>query len=258
MFNIESNWGRAVIIEMSEILLAKDSPPLDCLLAGMFTHTGTDISFTGGHQRTLFEYTITAYVNRLCNKYKIKSLGCKIIDVPLKGTNVYEHKLETLDKKQFYCYQYGPCPTSPFDHLTLSILERNTTKGCKHCNYKGFIDDDIECTTCRNGAVRKLIIDNPECKTFRSYGWDIFKDVISKSDLEILEKFRDHYIRFFTDDFLYKQEMCPLMKEYVDSKRFGEYFEADLERDLLMLYRDEEEDEDDHENDEGEDPTQDD
>lgn len=257
MFNIDSNWGRAVVTEMSEVLLKKDKPPLDCLLAGMFTHTGTDITFTGGYQKTLFEYTFTAYVNRLCAKYKIKSLGCKIIDVPLKGTNVYEHTLETPDKKQFYCYQYGPYPTGFFDQITMSILEKNTTKGCKHCNYKGFIDDDVECTTCRNGAVRKLIYDNPDCKIFRNHGWDILKEVFSQSDLEILEKFRDHYIRFFTDDFLYKQEFCPLMKEYVDSERFGEYFEADLERDLLMLYIDDELEESD-ENDEGEDQTQDD
>ena len=258
MFNIESNWGRAAVTEMSEVIINKNKPPHDALIAGMFTHTGTDIHFGGHYQRTLFEYTLAAYVNRICQKSGIKSIGSRIINVPLKGTNVYEHSFESKDKKVFWCYQYGFCPTNPFDHLTLSILERGVTKGCRNCNYKGFTDDDIECFNCRNGAVRNLILNNPEYKTFRSHSWEIFKDLIGEEETNVLEKFRDHYIKFHTDDFLYKQEFSPVMREYVESDNFGDYFEVDLERDLLMLYRDDEPEGSTDGDDESEDQTQDD
>ena len=32
MFNIESNWGRAAVTEMSEVIINKNKPPHDALL----------------------------------------------------------------------------------------------------------------------------------------------------------------------------------------------------------------------------------
>jgi hypothetical protein len=255
MFPIEPNWGRAIVSEISEFIVNKDNPPHDALLSGMFTHIGSDISFGSSYKKTLFEYTFSAYLNRLCHKHGIKALGSKIVNVPLKGINVYEHAIETKEKKLFYCYQYGICPTNTFDSLALSVLEKSVVNGCKNCNYKGVDDEDVDCVMCKNGAVRSLILNNPDCKTFRSYGWEIFKEAIGKADSSIVEKFSDHYIQHNTDDFLYKQKFSPVMREYVESERFGEYFEADIERDILMLYTLEEPE---NEDDESQDQTQDD
>lgn len=258
MFQIESNWGRAAVSEISELMIEKDGSPDDAIIAGLFTHTGTDISYGGHIQRTLFDYVLAAYVGRICQKNKIKVIGTKLLDIPIRNCNVYEHTYETQDGKQFYCYQYGTCPSNSYDQLAFSILEREVTQGCKNCNYKGMTDEDIECQICRNGAVRALVSNNPSCKTFRSFGWTIFKDAIGEKPFQITEKFRQHYIELSTDMFNYKSRTMPLMKEYVESDRFGEYFDSDLERDILMLFHDPEEDGEENGNDEGENKAQDD
>lgn len=255
MFPIESTWGRAAVTEMSEAIFVKETPPDDAILSGLFTHTGTDIALGGFVQRTLFEYTLSAYISRVCQNLGIKPIGSRIVEVPLRNCNVYEHIFETKDKKQFYCYQYGNCPSNPFDQLTFSWLEREVTTGCINCNYKGFTDEDIVCNICRNGLVRKLVSDNDLCKTFKTYGYLIFKEAIGERHFNILEKFREHYISSNTDSFEYKCKMAPLMRSYVDEERFGEYFDADLERDILILYDSKEFDD---EIDEGKDQTQDD
>ena len=256
MLNMIPEWGRAMVDIISNEIVENDDVPPEAILASLFTHVSQDITINS-RPKSLAEYSVSAIIARLMRKFEIKAIGSEIVrDAPIRGTNVYKHKYETKDGKEFYAYQFGFHPISAIEQLASSILELNTTKGCVMCSFKGYVDEDIECPICRNGATRGIIINNPEYsdKIFRNYGWNIFSKEIGEKNSDALIAFGKEYHSFFADIEFYCNNAKGLITEYKEEHGLGFYFDKEVEHDLfLILSEDEEEDEDEDEGDDDED-----
>lgn len=248
MLNMLPSWGRIMVDIISNEIVENEDVPPEAIIASMFTHASQDITLNS-RPKSLAEYSASAIIAKLMRKFEIKAIGSSIVkDVPIRGTNVYEHKYETKDGVEFYAYQFGFGPISGIDQLSSSILELNTTKGCIMCQFTGYVDDDIECPVCRNGATRGVVVNDPKYKIFKNYGWDIFRKEIGDKNADTLIAFAKEYHSFFTNMEFYCNNAKGLITEYKEEHGLGFYFDKEVEHDLFLIMaedEDEEGDEDD-------------
>lgn len=249
MFDLSNEWGQLTAKLLSEMTLKKKSAPPKVFMGALFNFYSKDMTM-GTKPKTMLEYVAQNIVAQLIVKKKIKCTGSRLIkDLPIKNTNVYEHGYETEDGKEFYAYQVGFAPINSVEQLTYSILEMKKTSGCLACNFKGFVEDEIECPVCRNGLVRKVIKEAKNTKTFREFGWNIFSETVGQENANILEEFADEYHRFYSNFSDYLDEAKKLAASYMQENNLGEHYGTEIEKQLLVSFsiEDEDEDEDDEE-----------
>ena len=234
MLKMDQDWAHKMIDLISSDIVEKKREIPKPILVSLFTHAAQDINF-GSRPKVLGEYTASALVSRLMSKFEIRATGCRILrELPIRNANVYEHSFETRDKVEFYCYQFGFAPIGSVDQLASTILELSTTTGCVHCQFKGFQEEDIECSACRNGKTRGLVRENPNCKIFRKHGWQIMQEAIGETFSNILTGFSKEYHDFFSDFEFYFQKARGYMFEWRRENEFGAYFSKEVEHDLFL------------------------
>ncbi len=236
MFDLSNEWGQLTAKLVSEMTLKTKSAPPKVFMGAMFNFYSKDMTI-GTKPKTMVEYVAHNIVAQLILKNKIRCTGSRLVkDLPIKNTNVYEHGYETEDGKEFYAYQVGFAPINSVEQLTYSILEMKKTHGCMACNFKGFVEDEIECPVCRNGLVRKIITESKNTKTFREYGWAIFSETIGKENSIVLENFADEYHLFYSNFSDYLEEAKKLASDYMEENDLGSHYGSEIEKQLLVSF----------------------
>jgi hypothetical protein len=237
MVDMTNEWGLLAVKLVTDITIMKKESPPKVYLGSLLNFYGKDLAI-GTKPKTLLEYVAHNLVAQLIQKNDIKCCGSRIVkDLPIKNTNVYEHIFQTSEGEEFYAIQVGFAPINSVEQLTYSILEMSKTAGCMACNFKGFVEEDIECPTCRNGLVRKVISENPTLKTFRGHGWQIFSKIIGEEFSSIFKDFATEYHLFYQDFEAYLDKAKELAENTInDEYTFGELYGKELERQLLMSF----------------------
>lgn len=237
MIDMTNEWGNLAVKLVTDITMTKKESPPKVYLGALLNFYCKDLSI-GTKPKTMLEYVAHNLIAQLINENKIKCCGCRLVkDTPIKNTNIYEHIYETQSGEEFYAIQVGFAPINSVEQLTYSILEMSKTAGCMGCNFKGFIEDDIECPSCRNGLVRKIIAEHKNLKTFKNHGWSVFSKVIGADFSTVLKNFSDEYHLFYKDFDQYLDKAKELAEIAMnDEYAFGELYGKELERQLLMSF----------------------
>lgn len=249
MIDMTNEWGNLAVELITDITITKKETPPKVYLGALLNFYSKDLAI-GTKPKTLLEYVAHNLVARIINNNKMKCCGCRIVkDIPIKNTNIYEHIYQTEQGEEFYAIQVGFAPINSVEQLTYSILEMSKTAGCIGCNFKGFVEDDIECPTCRNGLVRKIIAESKSLKTFRDHGWNVFKNAIGEEYSSVFKNFADEYHLFYKDFDAYLENAKELAEKRMnDEDVFGELYGKELEKQLLMSFTQFEADDDYEEN----------
>jgi hypothetical protein len=235
MLKMDSDWARAIIGVLNEELIEKSEPIPEALVRGMFLHVAFDVAIDS-RPKSLAEYIANYFVHILMDKYNIICTGSKVLeDLPLRNSRIYEHSYRTKDNEVFYAYQIGCAPINSIEQLTSSIMELHTNSGCIACKFTGFIEDDIECHLCRNGAARRLITENKNIKSFKKHGWHKLSEVIGKNNASILFDFSKFYHLFFSDMGSFLSETIEIIEAHQKNNKIGSYFKSEIEHDIFLI-----------------------